>query len=138
LNDAEAHFRRLLASSQSVEWKRIANNGGTSSSVKGKARVSSIPELTDVVIHRKASRAGDDVYRIILDVPTGEDPASLDHWKAVLATPELRQEWDPAVEDAHLVEVFDQSSRIVKTNFALGWPAKSVSCIFKILGWSDV
>jgi len=129
LNDAESHCRQLLASSQSTEWKRIVNQGGSSSHIKGKTRVPTIPELSDVVIHRMSSKSGEDIYRILLDVPTGEDAVSLDHWKAVLATPELRQEWDPAVEEAHLVEVFDQTSRIVKTKFTLGWPAKFVSSI---------
>lgn len=123
LNEAELHFRRLLASSTLPEWKRVANTSG-SSSTKGKARTSAIPELGDVVVHRKATKAGDDVYRIVLDVPTGEEAVTLEPWKAVLTTPELRKEWDPAVEDAHLVEVFDHTTRISKTNFTLGWPAK--------------
>jgi hypothetical protein len=48
----------------------------------------------------------------------------LDPWKAVLMTPELRKEWDPAVEGAHLLELFDSTTRISKTNFTIGWPAK--------------
>jgi len=92
--------------------------------------VAVIPELADVIVHRNSSKLGDDVYRLVLDVPTGEEPVSLEPWKAVLATPELRQEWDPAVEEAHLVEVFDHTTRICKTNFTLGWPAKYVTCMF--------
>ena len=67
---------------------------------------------------------GNDVYRLVLDVPTGEDFVSLEPWKAVLSTPELRQEWDPAIDDAHLLEMFDHTAPISKTNFSLGWPAK--------------
>ncbi|KIK57033.1 hypothetical protein GYMLUDRAFT_61634 [Collybiopsis luxurians FD-317 M1] len=48
---------------------------------------------------------------------------TLEPWKAVLTTPELRQEWDPAVSEAHLVELVGQDTRISKTNFTLGWPA---------------
>ncbi|KAJ7027871.1 hypothetical protein C8F04DRAFT_1292126 [Mycena alexandri] len=124
LNDAETHFRQLLTSSSSSEWKRLSGSLDSPGNKKGKARVSAIPELADVVVHRKPNKsAGGDVYRLVLDVPTGEESVSLEPWKAVLTTPELRQEWDPAVEDAHLVEIFDHTTRICKTNFTLGWPA---------------
>jgi hypothetical protein len=123
LNDAEAYFRQLLTS-HSSEWKRITNFGDTSPSKKGKARVTTIPDLSDVVVHRNLSKAGNPVYRLVLDVPTGDELLSLEPWKAVLSTPELRQEWDPAVEEAHLLEMFDHTTRISKTNFSLGWPAK--------------
>jgi hypothetical protein len=129
LNGAETQFRRLLSSPSSSEWKRVAIASDSSSARKGKARVAAVPELTDVIVHRNSSKSGDDVYRLVLDVPTGEEPVSLEPWKAVLATPELRQEWDPAVEEAHLVEVFDHTTRICKTNFTLGWPAKYVPCM---------
>ncbi len=33
---------------------------------------------------------------------------------------------DPAVDDAHLLEMFDRNTRISKTNYTLGWPAKYV------------
>lgn len=99
---------------------------GSSPKQKGKAKVSSLPELTDVAVHRNSTKGGEDVYRMVLDVATGEEQVSLEPWKAVLTTPELRQEWDPAVEDAHLVEVFDLITRISKTNYTLGWPAKYV------------
>ena len=42
----------------------------------------------------------------------------------MLVTPELRKEWDPAVEGAQLLEMFDQASRISEVKFTLGWPAK--------------
>lgn len=67
---------------------------------------------------------------MVLEVSTGEEQVSLEPWKAVLTTAELQQEWDPAVEDAHLVEMFDQNTRISKTNYSLGWPAKYVSMSF--------
>lgn len=91
---------------------------------KGKARVSTVPELADVIVHRHTGKSGDDVYRMVLDVAIGDENVSLEPWKAVLTTPELRQEWDPAVEEAHLLEMFDHKTRISKTNFTLGWPAK--------------
>jgi hypothetical protein len=123
LSDAESRFRKLLTTPSSPEWKRISSSVDNSSNGKGKARVSTIPELADVVLHRKTGKSGDDIYRIVLDVPTGEEEVSLQQWRAVLAIPELSKEWDPAVEDAHLVEVFDHTTRICKTNFTLGWPA---------------
>ncbi|KAK7031491.1 hypothetical protein R3P38DRAFT_2701217 [Favolaschia claudopus] len=124
LNDAETHFRQLLTSSSSAEWKRLSATTDSPSNKKGKGRASAMPELGDVVVHRKPNKAsGGDVYRLVLDVPTGDDSVSLEPWKSVLTTPELRQEWDPAVEDAHLIETFDHSTRICKTNFTLGWPA---------------
>jgi len=128
LNDAETHFRQLLTSPAS-QWKHLSNSiDTTSSKQKGKARAtSSTPELADVIVHRNSTQAGDDVYRLVLDVPTGDEQVSLEPWRAVLTTPELRQEWDPSVDEAHLLEMFDHDTRISKTNYTLGWPAKCVS-----------
>ena len=64
------------------------------------------------------------MYRVILEFPATDDTIDLEAWNAVLVTPELRREWDPAVESAQILEMFDPSTRIVKTNFTLGWPAK--------------
>lgn len=109
-----------------------------------------MPEPGDVVVHKRSTKEGD-VFRAVLDVQlapafprssSGPDPnsssssphptpasisgslASLDAWRAVLATPELRKEYDPAVQDGRIVEMFDPETRIAKTDFALGWPAK--------------
>ncbi|KAL1703420.1 hypothetical protein EV121DRAFT_292338 [Schizophyllum commune] len=123
LNDAETHFRQLLASPAS-DWKRIHTNTDKSASGrKGKARASAIPEVEDVVVHRNSASSGDDIFRLVLDIPAAEETSSLRAWHAVLSTPELRQEWDPAVDDAHIVELLDDRTRVVKTNFTLGWPA---------------
>lgn len=133
MNSAEAYFRQLLTS-PSNEWKRISSStdGSPSTSKKGKARLTSAaPELSDVVVHRNTKSSGsEDVYRIVLDVPAVEEPVSLEPWKAVLTTPELRREWDPAVDEAHLLEVVDRSTQISKTNFSLGWPAKCVAVVW--------
>lgn len=129
LSDAETHFRQLLTS-PATEWKRLPHSGEASTSKqKTKVRPPAIPELADVVLHRNSSNSGEDVYRMVLEVPITEEQTSLEPWKAVLTTPELRQEWDPAVEEAHLLEMFDRNTRISKTNYTLGWPAKYVySC----------
>ncbi|KAL4263605.1 START domain-containing protein [Pleurotus pulmonarius] len=115
-SEAEAHFRKLLSAN---DWKRVQSPSDSASARKGKGR-----ELTDIALYRKPTKSGQDVYRVVLDIPVppGQAP-SLEPWKAVLTTPELRQEWDPSVEEAHLVELLDQNTRIAKTNFTLGWPA---------------
>ena len=138
LNDAQSSFRRFLTSSSSPEWKRVpVPRESTSLNSKGKGR-SSVPELSNVIIHRKSTKSEDTVYRVILDVPTADDTIPFDAWKSILATPELRQEWDPAVDGAVLLEMLDPTTRISKTNFTLGWPAKCVmppfiSCPFAYL-----
>ncbi|KAF5338035.1 hypothetical protein D9758_014260 [Tetrapyrgos nigripes] len=121
LNDAENRFRQLI-SSPPTEWRRLQSAENTISK-KGKARLSSLPEVSDVVVHRNTGKSGNDIYRLILEIPAGEDIISLEPWRAVLSTPELRQEWDPAVSEAHLVETLGHDVRISKTNFTLGWPA---------------
>ncbi|KAI0339693.1 hypothetical protein BDW22DRAFT_1380418 [Trametopsis cervina] len=122
LDGAQANFRQLLTSHSSNEWKRV-NIEGSQSNAKGKARATAGPHLTDVVLHRKTSKGGS-VYRAVLDVSVADEPQiTLEACKAVLSTPELRTEWDPAVERAQLLEMFDQATRITKTNFTLGWPA---------------
>ncbi|KAF6753449.1 hypothetical protein DFP72DRAFT_966746 [Ephemerocybe angulata] len=140
VNEAEAYFRQLLTS-PSNEWRRISsstdNSGATSK--KGKARVAgAAPELADAVVHRNSNTSGgEDVYRVVLDVPVVEEQVSLEPWKAVLTTPELRREWDPAVEEAHLLEVLDRSTQISKTNFSLGWPANPRDAITISRSFSD-
>ncbi|KAL4251581.1 START domain-containing protein [Abortiporus biennis] len=122
LESAQSNFRQLLVSHSSPDWKRINDSSNTTQS-KGKGKASALPQLSDVIIHRKMSKTGY-VYRAVLDVPLSDDgPSTLDAYKSVLASPELRKEWDPAVEGAQLVEMCDQFTRVVKTNFTLGWPA---------------
>ena len=123
LDNAQTTFRQHLTSHSSPDWKRV-NVDGSQSSAKGKARASAGPHLTDVIVHRKVVK-GESVYRAVLDIPTSDEPQlTLEACKAVLATPELRKEWDPAVERAQLLEMFDQATRISKTNFTLGWPVR--------------
>jgi hypothetical protein len=126
LNDAQTSFRLLLTSTSSPDWKRVPlPRDSNSLASKGKGR-SSLPDLSDVIVHRRSSKSEDTVYRVVLDVPAADDTIPFDVWKSVLATPELRQEWDPAVDGAALLEMLDPTTRISKTNFTLGWPAKCV------------
>lgn len=76
----------------------------------------------DIVLHKKNTKTGD-VYRAVVDISSTDDAITLDSLNAILLTPELRQEWDPAVESSNLLEMFDPSTRIVKTKYTLGWPA---------------
>jgi hypothetical protein len=131
LHSAETQFRNLITTSSTSDWKRISTSTSAGPNSQGKARVAAIPDTRDVIVHRKAGKAGDDIYRVILDLPIGEAvPPFLEPWKAVLTTPELRQEWDPVVQESHLLEVFDESTRIYKTNFGLGWPARYVDHMY--------
>ncbi|KAI9507671.1 hypothetical protein F5148DRAFT_1276110 [Russula earlei] len=119
LNDAQTSFRQLLTSTSSPEWHRVPL---PRDNAKGKGR-SSLPELSDVIVHRRSVKSEATIYRVVLDVPAADDTIPFDAWKSILATPELRQEWDPAVDGAVLLEMLDPTTRISKTNFTLGWPA---------------
>ncbi|KAG8940021.1 hypothetical protein FRC00_013326, partial [Tulasnella sp. 408] len=134
---AQDRFRSLLSGNDAASnWKRVpvpsssadnipgaiaagVNGLAAGSAAKGKHR----PRVSDVVMHRRTVK-GDDVVRVVLEIPADDGLASLDAWKAVLATPELRKEWDPTVESSSIVETcFDPDTRISKTDFTLGWPA---------------
>ena len=108
LDTAQASFRQLLTSHSSPAWHRVNDcSNSSTASPKGKARASALPQLTDVILHRKVVK-GEAVYRAVLDVPLGDDAnVSLDACKSVLLSPELRKEWDPAVEGAQLLEMSD-------------------------------
>lgn len=115
LNAAQAQLQSLLTSATSPQWRRVppvASEGSQGSS-----------EEAQVIIHKRPSKQGE-IFRLVHDIPT--EDFSLAFWKAVLVTPEMRQEWDPAVESAQLLEIFDVDVRIAKTYFTLGWPAKYV------------
>ncbi|KAF8578800.1 hypothetical protein K439DRAFT_1395236 [Ramaria rubella] len=129
LSNVEAQFRSLLVSSGSSAWKRVPSppssaqskpGQSTSPNGKGKGR---FHHAEGISIHRRQTKRGD-ILRIVLDVPAAEGPlVDLDKWRAVLSTPEIRGDWDPAVEGSSLVEMFDWNTRITRTNYALGWPA---------------
>lgn len=118
MDHAQSQFRHLLTSN-TAEWKRVIDS---TTAAKGKAKATNQPDLADVNLHRKTTKSGD-IYRVSLEV-LAEESVSLEPWKSVLTTPELRKQWDPAVESATLLEMLDPGTRISKTNFSLGWPAK--------------
>ena len=71
-------------------------------------------------MHRKGA-----VLRAVIDVGGGDEQVpGIDDWRAVFGSPELRREWDPLVDKAQLLELLDPNTRVSKTDYALGWPAK--------------
>lgn len=117
LNDAQAQLQSLLTSAASPLWRRVPPV--TSESTQDGSQSAS--EEAQVIIHKRPSKQGE-IFRLVHDIPV--EDFSIAFWKAVLVTPEMRQEWDPAVESAQLLETFDVDVRIAKTYFTLGWPAK--------------
>jgi len=127
LNEAQAQLRSFLVSSSLNIWRRVPppakDPAASPPSPRGKGRAPPLPDEADVNIHRRSSKSGD-IFRLVLDIPADDDICSMESWKAILATPETRKEWDPAVENAHHIETFDSNTRITKTYYTLGWPAK--------------
>jgi hypothetical protein len=112
--DSQSNFRSLLTGG-TTGWKRvpILNVDEPNSPAK-------LGRNEELRPHRKG-----DVYRAMLDVPVADDDSlSAAQWRAVLSTPEVRKEWDATVESNELLEMFDSETRIVKTKFIAGWPAK--------------
>ncbi|KAG8832476.1 hypothetical protein FRC17_001297, partial [Serendipita sp. 399] len=120
LNIAQNELQLLLTSATSPLWRRVpsVSSGSTPESPLDNS------EEARVVIHKRPSKQGE-IFRLVLDVPA--EDFSINAWKSVLATPEMRQEWDPAVESSQLLEIYDVDVRIAKTYFTLGWPAKTLS-----------
>lgn len=124
LEDALSNFKAHLSSTAST-WKRLSTSSAkkASGSQNDNPRLRLLSDGKEVAVHRKTTKDGD-VYRVTLEVPVSDDIVDLEAWASVLMTPEMRKEWDPAVESAQVVELIDPSTRICKTNFTLGWPAK--------------
>ncbi|KAF8315340.1 hypothetical protein DL93DRAFT_2057136 [Clavulina sp. PMI_390] len=140
----------------SPELRSSSKIPSLSSTLKGKGRVSAQvtpPDVADVIVHRRSSKEGE-IFRAVLDVyvpPPTPSRASrgdtmvydsnpllrLDAWSAVLATPELRREYDPVVQDGRIVEMFDPETRIARTDFTLGWPANPRDAITIAKSYSD-
>lgn len=126
LKDALAAFRTHLTSAQSTSWKRIPNHSrdnSTPNNAKSKLRAAVKADARDAAVYRKTTKTGE-VYRVVFELPAVDDVNDLDAWKAVLVNPELRKEWDPAIESARILEMYDPTTRIIKAKFTLGWPAK--------------
>ena len=128
LEDALTAFKAHLASGPAPTWKRLPTSPAkkTSGSQNDKPRLRLLSDGKDVAVHRKTTKNGE-VYRVTLEVLASEGIDDLEAWASALMTPEVRKEWDPAVESAQVLELIDPSTRICKTNFTLGWPAKWVA-----------
>ncbi|KAG8920106.1 hypothetical protein FRC02_001156 [Tulasnella sp. 418] len=138
LKHAQNNFRSLLTSSASASWKRVTAvaRETTTNSPPGKGKGKALPQASDVIVHRRPTKSGD-VVRLVLELPAEDGLASLESWRAVLTTPEMRKEWDPTVEAAHVVEMFDPNTRISKTDFTLGWPANPRDAITISRAYTD-
>ena len=88
-------------------------------------RLATLSRASPVVVHRRSNpgRKGPDVYRATIEVPYFGDYPDTEMFKRVLATPDVRGQWDSLVESSELIEMPDSATRITKTNFRLGWPA---------------
>jgi hypothetical protein len=100
LEDAAGTLKTLLTTSSG--WVRVSGTGAAA-------------------MHKKGS-----MLRVVLDVEGDADAGipGVEDWRAAFGVPELRKEWDPMVDKAQLLEVLDSSTRVSKTDYALGWPAK--------------
>lgn len=116
LDNAQTQLQSLLTSATSPLWRRVPS-AAPETAQDGS---STAQEESHVIIHKRPSKQGE-IFRLILDIPV--DGFSIAAWKAVLATPEMRHEWDPAAESSQLLELLEVDVRVVKTDFTLGWPA---------------
>ncbi|EGG01175.1 uncharacterized protein MELLADRAFT_111233 [Melampsora larici-populina 98AG31] len=132
LNQALTEFKSLLSSNQSKHWKPIPptatqlNSHTPFSESKPNPRefLNGIGPLdfANVQIHRKKSD-GQIVVRAISDLWIDQSKLDIDDFKSILNIPEIRGVWDNLVDQAKVLEVLDSNTRIVKTDFRLGWPA---------------
>ncbi|GAA5837944.1 hypothetical protein JCM9279_004073 [Rhodotorula babjevae] len=79
---------------------------------------------SQVRIHRKADKErGADIIRAVAEIACDPDHLDLDALRAVLTTPEIRSHWDKLVDSASTISLLDPLTRILKTDYRLGWPA---------------
>ncbi|BGP39600.1 hypothetical protein JCM10449v2_003551 [Rhodotorula kratochvilovae] len=120
---------RRPSSSAPAAWD-ISSSGAKG---KGKGRDADDADLVNglasldpsqVRVHRKADKErGADILRAVAEVPCDPDKVDLDALRAVLGTPEIRSHWDKLVDSASTVSLLDPLTRILKTDYRLGWPA---------------
>ncbi|CAE6459819.1 hypothetical protein BN14_05213 [Rhizoctonia solani AG-1 IB] len=98
LSDAANTLKGLVGSSG---WVRVSSSNGGNGS-----------------LHKKGN-----VFRAVIEIDEGTCPG-VDEWRALFSSPELRKEWDVMTDKVQVLEVLDPATRVVKTDYALGWPAK--------------
>ncbi|KAH7326886.1 hypothetical protein B0J17DRAFT_710152 [Rhizoctonia solani] len=97
LSDAATTLKNLVGSNG---WVRVStSNGGNGS------------------LHKKGN-----VFRAVIEIDEGACPG-IDEWRAVFSSPEMRKEWDVMTDKVQVLEALDPATRVVKTDYALGWPA---------------
>ncbi|CEL56375.1 hypothetical protein RSOLAG1IB_07761 [Rhizoctonia solani AG-1 IB] len=97
LSDAANTLKGLVGSSG---WVRVSSSNGGNGS-----------------LHKKGN-----VFRAVIEIDEGTCPG-VDEWRALFSSPELRKEWDVMTDKVQVLEVLDPATRVVKTDYALGWPA---------------
>lgn len=133
LSEALEEFKSLYSSSQSTHWKPIPSTSAqlNSHTPFSDSKPTNPRELlngigpidfTNVQIHRKKSE-GAMVVRAMSEIWLDTSRVNVEDFKAILNTPEIRGVWDNLVDQARVLEVLDSKTRIVKTDFRLGWPA---------------
>ncbi|WAQ81703.1 hypothetical protein PtA15_2A14 [Puccinia triticina] len=135
LDSALQHFKKLVDSHHSKHWQLVPptstqpNHSRSQFSqtqqanphhqfLNGLAPI----DFSNVQVHRR-KLDGSSVVRAICDLSIDPTRFDIDDFKAVLQTAEVRGVWDKLVDKATVIEVLDPQSRIVKTDFRLGWPA---------------
>ncbi|KAM0787368.1 hypothetical protein ACM66B_003454 [Microbotryomycetes sp. NB124-2] len=150
LNTGLGHFRSLLATQASRQWRSLPSstssvaqqqlssatkdvpvtpNSSVATAAAQQATTSAIKhgigsvDPSQVKVHKRSDKtAAPDVVRATLELQVA-DTFDLDSFKAVLQAPELRSAWDKTVESASTIELIDSQTRIAKTDYRLGWPA---------------
>ncbi|EFP90647.2 uncharacterized protein PGTG_16673 [Puccinia graminis f. sp. tritici CRL 75-36-700-3] len=135
LDSALQHFKKLVDSHHSKHWQLVPPNSTQSNHsrsqftqnqqanphhqfLNGLAPI----DFSNVQVHRR-KLDGSSVVRAICDLSIDPSRFDIDHFKAVLQTAEVRGIWDKLVDKATVIELLDPQTRIVKTDFRLGWPA---------------
>ncbi|KAI8456997.1 hypothetical protein BY996DRAFT_4578948 [Phakopsora pachyrhizi] len=132
LDDALLEFKSLVNSPNSKHWDLISASGPQTSSSRnpdGQHHQThqflnglSALDFTTVQVHRRKSKGGN-VIRACCELEMDPDRIEVDDLRAVLQTAEIRALWDSLVDKATVIEIIDPQTRIVKTDFRLGWPA---------------
>ncbi|WVO18047.1 hypothetical protein L204_105745 [Cryptococcus depauperatus] len=125
LDSSLNYLKALLISSSSSSWKPVsvasASSNGSSSKLPKFSNGLGTVLASDVLVHRRSDKYGD-VYRAVAEVDCGSD-ISIDAFRGCLVTPETRRMWDCMVEEAVTLDFLDAHTRVIKTNYRLGWPS---------------
>ncbi|GAA6017115.1 hypothetical protein JCM11491_003265 [Sporobolomyces phaffii] len=127
-----ASWRPVTASSPPpppASSSSLVSSSSTSSSAST-VSLAAIPHVDPSRVRldrRAATTTTPDVLRATVDLdlvgPDASPRAVLDSLRVAATTPETRPVWDKLVEHAHTLELVDPKTKVVKTDYRLGWPA---------------